>query len=154
RNYRHLAAGVGQATQDVALGTVVDRDDVIARLVELAVTLAERPGRLVPVVGLLGRDFDRQVHAVEAGPLLRHLAQPGNIELAVRRMHDDAIGRATVAHAAGNLARVDAAYTGQIVALQPVVERLGGAPVGRLGNVAAQHHAARRGIDALDVLGI
>ena len=69
-------------------------------------------------------------------------------------MDHHAAGRAAVADAPRDRPRVDAADTRQIVALQPVVERLGRPPVGGLGDVAAQHHAARGGIDALDVLEI
>ena len=154
RNDRDLAAGVGEAAQDVALGAVVHGDHVILGLGELAVALAQRPLGLVPAVGLLGRHLDGEVHAVEAGPLLGDLAQLGDVELAVGGMDHHAAGRAAVADTAGDRPRVDAADTRQIVALQPVVERLGRPPVGRLGDVAAQHHAARGGVDALDVLEI
>ena len=71
RNDRDLAAGVGEAAQDVALGAVVDGDHVVLGLGELAVALAQRPLGLVPAVGLLGRHLDGEIHAVEAGPLLR-----------------------------------------------------------------------------------
>ena len=154
RHDRDLAAGVGEAAQDVALGAVVDGDHVILGLGELAVALAQRPLGLVPAVGLLGRHLDGEIHAVEAGPVLRDLAQLGNVELAVGRMDHHAAGRAAVADAPRDRPRVDAADARQIVALQPVVERLGRAPVGRLGDVAAQHHAARRRVDALDVLEV
>ncbi len=154
RHDRHLAAGVGEAAQDVALGAVVDGDHVILGLLELAVALAQRPGRLGPRIALLGRDLDREIHAFETGPFLRGLQQLRNVELAVRRMHDHAARRAAVAHAARDLARVDAADARQVVALQPVIERLGVAPVGGLGDVAAQHDAARGRVDALDVLEI
>ena len=87
RHHRDLAAGVGEAAQDVALGAVVDGDDVVLGLAELAVALAQRPLGLVPLVGLLGRDLDGEVHAVEArASPARDLAQRGDVELAVGRM--------------------------------------------------------------------
>src|SRR4029450_8000283 len=149
-----LAAGVGEAAQDVALGAVVDGDDMVLRLAELAVALAQRPRCLVPAVGLLGRDLDGEVHAVEPGPFLGDVPELGDIEFAVGRIHHHAARRPAVADAPGDGARVDAAHTGQIVTLQPVVERLGSAPVGGLGDIAAQHHAARGRIDALYVFEV
>ena len=57
RHDRDLAAGAGQAAQDVALDAVVDGDDVeLRRCSCAAVAFAPHPGRLVPGVALAGRD--------------------------------------------------------------------------------------------------
>ena len=78
----------------------------------------------------------------------------GDVELAVRRVGDDAVRRAAVADAAGEGAGVDAGDAGRAVRAQPGVEMLGGAPVRRLGDRAAHDQAARRRRDGLDVLGV
>src|SRR5579862_8581459 len=61
-------ADPGEAAQDVALGAVVDGDDVEVRLRLPAITLAELPGRLIPSVALPAAHLDREIHAVETGP--------------------------------------------------------------------------------------
>ena len=76
RHDRDLAAGTGEATQDVALGAVIDRNDMILGLGELAVAFAQLPCGLVPIVGLLGRDLEGQIHAVEPRPVQRNPAHP------------------------------------------------------------------------------
>ena len=48
RHDGHLAAGLREEPQDVALDAVVDGDDVVLRLVLAAIALAELPGGLVP----------------------------------------------------------------------------------------------------------
>ena len=68
RNHRHRAAAVVEQPQDIALGPVVDRDDVKARRLPPAIAAFQRPARLVPIVAL-GRAHRRnEVHAVDAGP--------------------------------------------------------------------------------------
>jgi hypothetical protein len=149
-----LQPGVGEAAQDVALGAVVDGDNVILGLVELAVALAQRPLGLVPIVGLLRRDLDGEVHAVEAGPLLGNLAHRRNVELAVGGVDHDTVGRTAIPDTTRDGAGIDVAYTGQIVALQPVIERLDRAPVGGVGDVAADDHTSGSRRDRLDIFEI
>ena len=68
RQHREPAAGLGEQPQDVALGAVVDGDDMIFRRRLAAEAHAPFPRRLVPAVGLRLGDFLGEVHALESRP--------------------------------------------------------------------------------------
>ncbi len=158
RDDRHLAAGAGEAAQDVALQAVVDGDDVERRILLAAVAFAPHPARLVPRIALAARHVGHEVHAVEARPGGGLRLQLGEVELARWLVRDDAVGRALLADARRERARVDAGDADDAALLQPAVEMLGRAVARRTGDRRAQHCAAHaraggevRGLGVLDV---
>src|SRR5690242_12480486 len=98
---RDAAAALGQHAQDVALGAVIDRDDVETRRLLTAVTGLAPPYRLGPVIALPAGDLLRQVHAFEPGPGERLLTQRSEIELSVRAIGNNTVRRALVADMTG-----------------------------------------------------
>src|SRR5262249_56155420 len=116
--------------------------------------LTRGPARVVAFVHLPGRDLLREVHALEARPRLGRLACRAVVDLAVGRMHHGAVGRAAVADAAGELARIDAGDADEPVRLEPTVQMLGRAPVRWLGDVDAHDESARGRSKRLDVLDV
>ena len=81
--------------------------------------------------------------------------QRGDIELArPARRRCAPLGAPPIADAPGQPPRVDAGEADQAVRLEPGIERLRRAVVRRLGDVGAQHEAARRRRRRLDVLAI
>ena len=83
RRRRHHGDGTPQgrqASQDVALGAVIDGDDVTTGVRQGAVALAQGPARLVPTVGLTAGHLLGQIHALEPGPGGGLGLQPGGIE--------------------------------------------------------------------------
>src|SRR5262249_42329973 len=115
---------LGEHAQDVALGAVIDRDDVKARCVLPAVAGLAAPYGLGPVVALAARHLFREVHAFEPGPGKRLFAHRADIELAVRPVRDDAVRRALIADIAGQAPRIDARQPDNAVRAQPRIERL------------------------------
>ena len=56
-------------SQGVALRTIVDGDDVMARVALQTVAALAVPHRLGPLVGLTAGNLLSEVHALEAGPI-------------------------------------------------------------------------------------
>ena len=155
----HLAAGVGQKAQNVALDAIVDGDDAkLRRPLARAIARAEPPARLAPIETLLRADRRHEVHPVYAGPGGGLGAQPLQIEAAVRRMGDDRIGHALVANERGERARVDAIEADDSARREPARQRRLRAVVRGLGGLGGEDRAERAGaareIDGLDVLVI
>ena len=109
RDDRHPRPGLDQIAEDVALGAIIDRDDVGRRLprrrsgragarpmrqpspfvrasrASRSHTPAQPPLAAGPRLELLAADLLRQVHPLEPRPLRRLLAQRLQVELARRR---------------------------------------------------------------------
>src|ERR1051326_1395031 len=153
-HYGDAAAVGGEEPENVAFGAIVDRDYMEAWGLEPAVPLAPTPARFVPPVHLSRRDLLGEVHAFEAGPGARGLERSVVVDLAIGRMYHRASGRATVADAARELARIHAGDPDEPMRFEPATEMLARAPVAGVGNVDAHDEAARRGRQRLDVLGI
>jgi hypothetical protein len=153
---RHLGALFGELAQDVALGAVVDGDDVELGVLDLAVALVPFPRGLVPVVGLAVVTSLARSRPFEAGEVLELGDHRGLVEEAVGLVGDDAVRHALFADAGGQRPRVDAGDADDVALLQPGVEPLDRPVVGRVGDVGAQHRAAdareRRHVHRLDVL--
>ena len=100
---RDPRAGVGEVAEDVALGAVVDRDDVrpAVILVVLGIALAEPPAAAGPAVHLPARNLLGEVHAFEARPFARLGEQRLDVEAALDAVGDDAVGGAADADPAG-----------------------------------------------------
>ena len=65
----HVTAGGGERAQDVALGTIIDRDHAVARRGAGAVGAGfDIPGGLGPAVGLAAADILGEVHAFQPRP--------------------------------------------------------------------------------------
>src|SRR5690606_38336701 len=64
----HLRAEAGEKPQDVALHAIVDRDDVIGRLADLAMSLIPDPRCLSPLHGLAGGNVLGKVEAFQPAP--------------------------------------------------------------------------------------
>ena len=80
----------------------------------------------------------------------------GSWKIAIGRMGDDAVGHAVFTDAGGEGPGVDAGDADDVALFQPGIELFGGAIVGGVGDVGAQHGAAdaREGghVDRLDIL--
>src|SRR5271169_6150854 len=64
-DYGNPTTVLGKHSQDVALGSVIDRDNVMPRIMLPAVAVYRLPARLIPLVGLTASDFTGQIHAFE-----------------------------------------------------------------------------------------
>ena len=122
-----------------------------------SVTFAPAPVGLVPGIALARGHLLGEVEPDHAGPRGSLALQRREIELAVWRMRDHRIRHALVADQGGERARVDAADGDDAARLQPSVEVLRRAIVGRLGDRRPEHaaaHAAGRQAPRLHVFGV
>ena len=119
-----------------------------------AITLSQRPGGLAPLIGLGAGNFLGQIGAFEAAPVAGGRAQGRGVDGAVGLMDDRAIGRAGVPDMAGQASCVDAGDADHVLGFEPGIEMLDRAPVGRVGDIGAQHAAACGRGCRLDILGI
>src|ERR1700719_4939884 len=71
RHHGDAAALRRQHAQDVALGAIIDGDDVTARRGEAAIAVTLLPAGLVPGIALAAGHFLGEVHALETRPLPR-----------------------------------------------------------------------------------
>ena len=154
RQHGHVAAGGGEAAQDVALGAVVDRDHPPPRALAPLVAFGPGPAHLVPAVALGAGDVLGEVHALEPGEGARARQQVVEVEVAVRRMADRHVRRALQPDRPRQPAGVDAADPDPPAPRQPRRELAGGAPARRLGRVPLHHHAGGERILGLVVLGV
>ena len=150
----HPRAGVGEVAEDVALGAIIDGDDVGELLVMLAflIALAQPPFAAGPAVHLPAGDLFREVHALEPGPGPRLLQQGGNVERPVLSIGDHPVRRAVVADLAGQRAGVDARQADPAVRPHPFDEALRRPEIARRGDVLAHHAAQRERIVRLQIL--
>ena len=152
--HRDVAAGTGEAAQDVALGAVVDRDDPPSRTLAPPVALGPGPAHLVPAVALGAGDILGEVHALEpregAGPAQEVV----EVEVAVGRVADCDVRGALEADRPGEPPGVDAADADPPAPGQPAAEIVRRAPARRLRRVPLDHHARGDGVGGLVVLGV
>ena len=153
-----LGTLIGEAAQNVALGAVIDGDDVEFWVFQRAVADIPLPAGLVPVIGLGSGDFLGEVKTFKAGEGVEFGGNGAFVELAGRLMDDDAIGHALFADQCGQGPSVDASDADDVALLEPGIELFGSAVVGRVGNVGLEHDAAdaREGghVHRLDVVVI
>ena len=105
---RELAARGRELAQDVALQAIVDGDDMEARMGLVTVAFVPAPLGLVPAIALAARHVLGEVEPDHAWEGCEIALQRGEIEIAVRRMHDHRIRHALFADQRGKRARVDA----------------------------------------------
>ena len=117
------------------------------------VAKAEPPGTTGPVTLLAGY-LDGEIHAFKPRPGLCLLVQRSQIEFALRIMRDHDIGRALLADHAGHSAGIHTGKTDTPVRLEPGIERLDVAEVGRRRHILAHDTAQSPRRRALHVLGI
>ena len=157
RHHGQPAAQAGQLAQDVALQPIIDGDDMKARRLLPAISLAPPPPGLVRAVALAAGDVLGEVEADHAGPSGGLALQRGEIELAVWRVRDDRVRHALVADQRGESARIHTADGDDAARRKPRIEVLRRPIIGRLGDLAPQHaaaHAAGRQAPGLHVLGV
>jgi len=118
------------------------------------VPLSQRPQAVIPFVALGGGHLFREVHTLQTRPFARLLLQGFEIEFSLGVMRDHAVGGAVQADRAGQSAGVDARQADAAIALQPGVEMLGAAEIGRIGHVLADDATQGVRVDRLDILGI
>src|SRR5713226_10504354 len=87
RHDRDAAALRREHAQDVALGAIIDGDDVETRRGEAAIALSLLPARLVPRIGLAAGDLLGEVHALETRPLPRLGSKRDGVDGSVPRMN-------------------------------------------------------------------
>ncbi len=104
----------------------------------------------MPVRNLRRRHILGQIHTFETGKILGHLVQRGGIGFAVGA--DRPVRHALGADAIGQRASVDAGNPRNIVAFEPGIEALQGAPVGRHSGRGAHDHPAHHGLERFHVL--
>ena len=125
RHYCDLAAGAGEQAQNIALDAVVERDHVEFRIGLPRIAFVPGPRRLVPGKALRACHHGHQVHADEAGPILRLFLERGHVELARWLVRDHCVRHAFDADQRGERARVDAGKPDDAARLQPIVEVFG-----------------------------
>src|SRR5205807_3308519 len=101
-----------QHAQDVALDAVVIRDDVKARLLDLAVAPAQLPAAFAPLVTLLGAHDLGEVHARKAGKAARFAQGLRAVDLAG---HQAAVLRALAAKKSRQPARIDVRHGNDVL---------------------------------------
>ena len=153
-NHGHLTAMRGKHSQDVALGAIIDRDNVTARVALQTIAALAVPHRLSPIVGLAAADFLGEIHALETGPIEGLRPELCKVEPPLRLMSNDAVGRSEIADAPGQAPRVHARNTDQPVMFEPGIQRLRSAIVGRRADWCTHDEAAggrRRGFDVFAI---
>src|SRR6516162_809543 len=140
--------------QDVALGAVIDRDDMMPRVALPAVTASLPPAGLIPLVSLTATDLAGEIHSFETGPCRRSLTQRRNIERMPRIVGDHPVRRTPVANKPGQPPRIDTRNPDHPVRFEPGNERARGAPVRRPGHPAVDDEPARRRGGCFDILSI
>ena len=112
----------GQHPQDVALGAVIDGDDVMPWHCLPSIAALRHPRGLVPLVGLAASDLFSEIHPFETGPFRRLHAQRRDVERAERVVGDHTIGRPLVANEPGQPPGVDTGNADQLTLLNPAIE--------------------------------
>ncbi len=155
RHHGDLAAALGQHAQDVALDAVVEGDDVVFGIVLLAVAAAQLPLGFGEVVGLLDRHDLGQVHAGQARERARQFERLRFVRLVALGAGDDGAGLgALLAQEAGQLAGIDAGDRDDVLGLQVVGQRLGGAEVRCQQRQVADDQACGVDFGRFDVFGV
>ncbi len=125
-----------------------------ARPLAPGVALGPGPAHLVPAVGLRAGDVAREVAADQAREGARLGDQRLDVEDAVGIVGERHVRRALLPDRAGQAPGVDAADADPAAPGQPRRQRLGRAPVRRLGRVPLHHQAGGDGVCRLVVLGL
>src|SRR5690242_17598442 len=147
-NDGYLAPSAGEHSQNIALGSIVDGDDATAWTALQTVSALAVPDRLGPLVSLATRDFLGEVHAFETGPIERPRRELSDVESSRWAIGNGPVWWSEVANVPGQPPRIDARNSDQPIVLEPDIQRLSGAVIGRRRNRAAQDEAAggrRRG---------
>ena len=154
RNDRDIAAGVGEAAQDVVLAAEIHRDHTVAGVCLAVACLDEIPASFVPACLGPACHFNGQIHAGKPGPCPGLFSQCGDVEIPARIMADHPGRRAGVTDTTSQGAGVDAGNPGKIVGNHPGLKRPIAPPVRRVGRQLAGDHAKRRRRVRFMVLGI
>nr|GEU28458.1 hypothetical protein [Tanacetum cinerariifolium] len=157
RHHGDLAAARGEHAQDVALDAVVERHHVefLVGGGQLAVALAQRPFGVDEFVRGLHRHDLRQVHAVQARERTGQVQRLRRRRLIALRAHQDGAGlRALFAQDAGQLAGIDTGDGDDVLGLQVVGQRLGGAEIRCQQRQVADDQTGGVDFGGLDVFGI
>ena len=158
RNDRDLAIEAGEQAQNVALHTVVDADNMVFCILRLEVRafLIPDPWLFGPLRRLAGRGNLCEVETFQSAPGLGFRLQCVDVEDAVRVMGDDSVGSAVLADPCGERAGIDATKADYAAGLQPGIEILDRAIVGRLGDIGLEDHTdgavAGGGCQILDIV--
>src|SRR6516165_11334869 len=88
-------------SQNVALSPIIDRHDMMARMVLATIAALALPHRLVPFVGLPAGDFLGKVHPLETRPIDGSSVQSCDIDLSFRMERDGAVRRSEIADTPG-----------------------------------------------------
>src|SRR6202030_1200009 len=123
-NHRHPAAMDREHSQDVALGTVIDSDDVMARVALRTVSAFAVPYRLGPLVSLATGDFLGEVHALQTGPIESPRLEFGNVEPRLRVVGNSPVRGSEIADVPGQPSRIHPRNADQPIMFQPGVQRL------------------------------
>ena len=153
-DHSHPAAMRSEHSQDVALRTIIDGDDVMARVALQTVAALAVPHRLGPLVGLTAGDFLGEVHAFQTGPIESPRLELLDIEPPLRMVRDSAVRRSEIADVPGQPARIHPGNADQPIMFEPGIQRLRGAIVCRRGNRGAQDETAGSGRRSFDVFPV
>src|SRR5207302_10635366 len=96
-NHSHPAAMGGEHSQDVALRTIIDGDDVMTRVALQTVAALAVPHRLGPLVGLTTGDLLGEVHAFQTGPIESPRLELLGVEAPFRVVRAGPVRRAEIA---------------------------------------------------------
>jgi hypothetical protein len=154
RKHSDPAAMRGQHSQDVALGSVIDSDDAMARIALLAVTELAIPHCLVPFVGLTAGNFLGEIHPLETRPIDGLRLEGRDIDSPSRIVRDCAVWRPEIANPSGQPTGVYSGNADLPIGFQPAIERLGGAVICGGGDRTAEDEPARGWSCGFDVLSV
>ncbi len=143
-----------QRPQNVALGAVIQRDDLEGRVFGRgAEALAPFPTAFRPAIGLRTTDPLGQIEPDQPRPVARLGDHGLDVETSPGIMAQHDMRRALTADRAGQAAGIHAADTDPAAPRHPVRQVPGRTPVRRLGRIPANHDAAGDRIRGLVILG-
>ncbi len=119
RHHRQATAAIHQHAENIEFHAVIVGHDVIRqrfRALRLRQALVQRPGALLPAIGLRRCDFFRQIHPFQSRERLRFLQRQRRIRVVAR--DDAAVLRPFFTQQARQLAGVDIGDAHHVIALQ------------------------------------
>ena len=153
RKDSHVATRRGEAAQNIALGAIVEGDNLETRFCSICVTLGPCPPLFIPLIGLRAGHFAGQIKAFEAAEGAGAGDQIFDVKIAVGIMGQGCVRGALLPDRAGQAARVNAADTDAAALAQPFSQFLRRAPVRWFRRVPFDNHALGHRFGAFVIFG-
>ena len=153
RQNGHIATRRGKAAQDVALGTVIDGNDLVFRVGLRGISLGPGPPHFVPAVGLRAGHVFGQIRTFQAGKPAGCCNQCFDVEIAFGIMGERGMGGPLLADGAGQAAGINTADRDAAPCRQPFGQRLDRTPAAGVGGHPFDNHAGGNRIAGFIVFG-